>query len=63
MSEYQWREEENSNVKEAIEWAEWLVKVKDPGPCLLAAKKHAETFLLAYYQMSAEISSAEFGTP
>ena len=53
----------NLEVSEAIEWAEWLSSVKDPGPPLLAAKKHAATLLKAYRQMSMELSAAYNGLP
>jgi hypothetical protein len=56
---FEWDKYKNDDVKEALEWAEWLHGCKDPGPALLAAKKHAVTLAKAYYIMARSIE----GTP
>lgn len=61
--DYDWEEDDNEDVEHALEWAEWLVQVKDPGPALLAAKKHADTFLSCYRMMSYLLNAYEYGTP
>ena len=44
MEYFEYDEEKNKDVKDALDWCIWLSKVKDPGPALLAAKAHSTTF-------------------
>lgn len=55
---FEWDEDKNIDVKEALVWAEWLHRCKDPGPALLAAKKHAVILCKAYRIMYRSIKGA-----
>lgn len=54
--------QKNPELKDALEWAEWLSKVKDPGIALLAAKKHSTVLAQAYYEMSSDLNAWDNGS-
>jgi len=54
--------EKNPALKDALEWAEWLSEVKDPGPALLAAKQHATVLKQVYYEMAADLNAWDNGS-
>lgn len=54
---YNYDHKTNNDVKNALEWVEWLSVVKDPGIALLTAKKHVTTLLHAYNEMYALLSA------
>jgi hypothetical protein len=49
-----------SDIDSALEWADWLAKVKDPGPALLAAKKHGEILAREYRKEKDRADDAEY---
>ena len=63
MEYFEYDEEKNKDVKDALDWCIWLSKVKDPGPALLAAKAHSTTLLNAYEAMMCELHNYEYGSP
>jgi len=54
---FEYNPDKNPDVLDALSWAQWLVKTKDPGSVLLASKRHAATFLEAYKAMAADLNA------
>jgi len=58
---FMWQEEDNPDVKAALEWAEYTSRMRHPPTCLRAAAIHAKTLLKAYRAMDVQLFAYELG--